>query len=63
MNGQPGHEVDFVFSAGELGDSSLYERESLPVLDVPGLHAVWWSPGTHRSRLVPDGLAGKIGFA
>lgn len=56
LNGVAGHEVDFVFRA-EVTDSSLYERQSIRVLGVPGVHATWWSPVTHRSRLVPDGLA------
>jgi ADP-ribose pyrophosphatase YjhB (NUDIX family) len=55
LNGVAGHEIDFVFR-GELADVSLYDRESIAILDVPGLRAVWWSPTTHRSRLVPDGV-------
>ena len=40
----------------DLTDSSLYKRQSIEVLDVPGSHATWWLPVTHRSRLVPAGL-------
>lgn len=56
LDGEPGHEIDFVFR-GELTDASLYRRESIPILDHPSVHALWWSPATHSSRLVPDGLA------
>jgi ADP-ribose pyrophosphatase YjhB (NUDIX family) len=59
LNGVAGHEVIFVFGC-DLADASLYEREAIPILDVPGLEAVWWSPRTHRSRLVPAGLSAVI---
>jgi ADP-ribose pyrophosphatase YjhB (NUDIX family) len=62
LNGVAGHEIDFVFRA-DLADADLYTRESIPVLDVPGLDAVWWSPRTHQSRLVPAGLADQTGVA
>lgn len=55
LDGAPGHEVDFVFRA-DLTDSSCYKRQSIEVLDIPGLLATWWLPETHRSRLVPAGL-------
>jgi ADP-ribose pyrophosphatase YjhB (NUDIX family) len=55
LNEVAGHEIDFVFR-GDLADVSLYDRESIPILDVPGLDAVWWSPETRRSRLVPEGV-------
>lgn len=59
LDGVAGHEIDFVFRA-RLRDPSLHARESIPVLDVPGQDAVWWSPRTHRSRLVPDGLGDLV---
>jgi ADP-ribose pyrophosphatase YjhB (NUDIX family) len=55
LNGVAGHEIVFVF-CGELTEQSFYNRKSIPILDVPGLHAEWWSPETHNSRLVPEGL-------
>jgi ADP-ribose pyrophosphatase YjhB (NUDIX family) len=56
LNGVAGHEVDFVFRA-EFADPSFYERESIQILDHPDMYTTWWSPATHRSRLVPAGLA------
>jgi len=51
----PGHEIVFVFG-GRLADESLYQQDEIPVLDVPGLLALWWRPETRSSRLVPDPL-------
>jgi ADP-ribose pyrophosphatase YjhB (NUDIX family) len=42
LDGQPGHEIDFLFH-GSLTDDASYERDHVDVLDVPGLRAVWWS--------------------
>lgn len=55
LAGREGHEIDFVFRA-EPTDPTLYRRDSIPILDCPDVHAVWWSPTTHASRLVPAGL-------
>lgn len=63
LNGEAGHEIDFVFS-GDLADASRNEQPALPIRDVPGLQAVWWwSPATHRSRLVPEGVADLVAQA
>lgn len=59
LDGQERQELDVAFS-GRLEHSALYGRERLPVLDVPGLEAVWWTPQTHRSRLVPPALGGLL---
>jgi len=54
LDGVPGHEVIFVF-LGELSDRPLYDFDEIPILDVPGLCAVWWVPGG-APRLVPPAL-------
>jgi hypothetical protein len=60
LDGDPGHEVPFVFS-GTLSDESLYERNEIPILDVPGLNAQWWTLG-QSPRLVPDDLTSLLGI-
>jgi ADP-ribose pyrophosphatase YjhB (NUDIX family) len=60
LDGDLGHEVLFVFS-GTLSHESLYERNEIPILDVPGLNAQWWTPG-QSPRLVPDDLTSLLGI-
>ena len=60
LDGDPGHEVLFVFS-GAPSDESLYERTEIPILDVPGLSARWWTP-SQSPRLVPDALTDLLGI-
>ena len=41
-NGQPGHEVVFIYS-GNLADKSLYQKENIFVKDYKDFNAVWVS--------------------
>lgn len=41
-NGQPGHEVVFIYS-GNLADKSLYQKENIFVKDYKNFNAVWVS--------------------
>ena len=59
LNGVPGHEIIFAFRCAPA-DASIYARDSIPVLDVPGLLATWWTPA-EGPQLVPGGLAGLLG--
>jgi 8-oxo-dGTP pyrophosphatase MutT (NUDIX family) len=61
LDGDPGHEVIFVFH-GVLSDPSLYDVEEIPILDVPGLCAQWWIP-SEAPHLVPAGLADLLKLA
>jgi 8-oxo-dGTP pyrophosphatase MutT (NUDIX family) len=59
MFGTAVHEVVFVFT-GSLECTDLDQHKQFPILDVPGLQAIWWSPATHHTRLVPDGLISHL---
>src|ERR1035437_270772 len=54
LNGKAGHEVIFAFRC-DLDEASIYVRDSIPLLDVPGQCATWWRPD-EGSRLVPEQL-------
>lgn len=56
QDGVQGHEIIFVFRC-DLAEPSLYRRESIPILDVPGLEAIWRHRQARSPRLVPEGLA------
>jgi ADP-ribose pyrophosphatase YjhB (NUDIX family) len=58
LNSIPGHEVIFAFRC-ELKDRRIYERQEIPILDVPGSVATWWSP-VSGVRFVPDELWAAI---
>ena len=63
FEGQPGHEVVFVFEV-ELEDRSLYEHDELAILDgVDGqevVRALWVDPSRLDAPLYPDGLAALL---
>ncbi|HEX8181829.1 MAG TPA: NUDIX hydrolase [Pyrinomonadaceae bacterium] len=63
--GQPGHEIVFVYDA-ELADQALYERAELPIQEecvAEHLAARWRTPAELAQaniRLVPEGLLDLI---
>ncbi len=52
FDGQPGHEIVFVYSAA-LDDKSLYERETIPFVEANSDSVAIWTPAE-------DILSGKV---
>jgi len=53
-NGQAAQEICFIYEA-EFVDPSFYEKEEIPVVDEPGVKAIWVEATAENiSRLKPE---------